>query len=511
MKRNLFIVMMTAILSWAGINEAFAYDIAVANEDSVTIYYNYSSDGTELIVTYLSNTSNYNHNAYQGDVVIPEEVTYMNRTRKVTSIGEYAFKGCYGLNSVTIPNSVTSIGNYAFSGCNGLTSITIPNSVTSIGNYAFSGCYGLTSVTIGNSVTSIGEWAFYNCNSLTSITIPNSVTSIGYNAFYGCNSLTSVTIGNSVTSIGEWAFYNCTSLTSITIPNSVTSIGNSAFRDCSSLTSITIPNSVTSINSGTFSGCNSLTSITIPNSVTSIGNGAFYCENLAEVVSLIKNPFVITGKSTSSGTFHLNTFNNATLYVPIGTKEKYKNTKGWKDFLFIEEGTGSGGGTTPEPEQCAKPTISYANGKLMFSCATEGATCQYTITDRDIKSGIGDEVELCVTYQVSVYATKAGYANSETATATLCWIDVEPTVTYGTAPTTMQSIEALPVLIQTNGQVVSITGAAEGTEIAVYDVAGRLVGSAKASVGTTDICTSLRDKDIAIVKIGSKSVKVVMK
>ena len=77
--------------------------------------------------------------------------------------------------------------------------------------------------------------------------------------------------------------------------------------------------------------------------------------------------------------------------------------------------------------------------------------------------------------------------------------------------TTMQSIEAVPVLIQTNGQVVSITGAAEGTEITIYDVSGKLVGSGKATAGTTDISTTLRDKDIAIVKIGSKSVKVVMK
>lgn len=34
-----------------------------------------------------------------------------------------------------------------------LTSITIPNSVTSIGENAFYGCYGLTEVTIGNSVS----------------------------------------------------------------------------------------------------------------------------------------------------------------------------------------------------------------------------------------------------------------------------------------------------------------------------------------------------------------------
>ena len=311
MKQICKIILFALLMSIAGA-KVFAYDFAIDNSDGITIYYNYINDGKDLEVTYNTHKE---WKAYSGVVVIPEEVTYMNRTRKVTSIGGSAFWGDSGLTSITIPNSVTSIGSSAFDNCSGLTSITIPNSVTSIGDGAFYECSGLTSITITNSVTYIGDDAFSRCSGLTSITIPNSVTSIGGSAFNCCKSLTSITIPNSVTSIGEYAFSYCTGLASITIPNSVTSIGNLAFYNCTHLTSVTIGNSV-----------------------TSIGKHAFDGADIPIVVSLVENPIEIIGKTSDERTFSQNTFNNASLYVPVGTIEKYKATEGWKDFLFIEEG-----------------------------------------------------------------------------------------------------------------------------------------------------------------------------
>ena len=241
--------------------------------------------------------------------------------------------------------------------------------------------------------------------------------------------------------------------------------------------------------------------------MTSIGSQAFDGVDIPTVISLIENPFKITGKTSAFRTFTQNTFNNATLYVPKGTIDKYKATGGWKDFLFIEEG--AGGGDTPTTQKCEKPTISYENGKLTFSSATDGAVCQYSITDTDIKAGSGNEVQLGVTYNINVYATKTGYEQSETATATLCWIDVEPK-TEGII-NEISNISANAVLIQSESGNVKVQGVDDGTPISVYSINGTQVGSATSQSGVASINTNLQPGSIAIVKIGPKSLKVVMK
>ena len=277
-----------------------------------------------------------------------ESIKEVTLGEEVTTIGDFAFSSCSGLTSITIPKRVTSIGKSAFEECSGLISIAVKDGNTNYdsrndcnaiietsSNILIRGCMNTV---IPNSVTSIGKWAFRRCSGLTAIKIPNSVSSIGDGAFESCTGLTSIEIPNSVSSIGDGAFRDCTGLTSIEIPNSVTSISDYTFYGCSGLTSVTSPNSVTSIGDDAFYICSGLTSVVIPNSVTSIGDDAFReCSGLTSVVSLIEEPFNID----YSVFYHMNInriYDNATLYVPDGTIDKYKATESWNRFVNIEEG-----------------------------------------------------------------------------------------------------------------------------------------------------------------------------
>ena len=115
MKQSKFAFLLVVLLSMVDY-KLFAYDIAVKNSDDVIIYYNYINDGKELEVTYQyfnQESSNEYYRYYHGNINIPEEVTFMGRNRKVTSIGYYAFSYC-SITSVTIPNSVTNIAANAF-------------------------------------------------------------------------------------------------------------------------------------------------------------------------------------------------------------------------------------------------------------------------------------------------------------------------------------------------------------------------------------------------------------
>lgn len=56
-----------------------------------------------------------------------------------------------------------------------------------------------------------------------------------------------------------------------------------------------------------------------------------------------------------------------------------------------------------------------------------------------------------------------------------------------------------------------LSGIDDDTMVAVYDLAGRQVGHAVGSGGTATVSTTLRDGDKAIVKVGQRTVKLIVK
>ena len=182
----------------------------------------------------------------------------------------------------------------------------------------------------------------------------------------------------------------------------VRTIGEHAFGKCPDLTSVTLPCTLTAISEQAFYGCSSLESIEIPGSVTYIGTGAFlYCPNLKKVVVHQKTPLPITSETFTDP-------KSATLYVPFGCKQAYDEADYWTDFKEIYE----------LDLQCATPTIEFDNGKVTFSCETEGVKYISTISLAGSQSYTDDAVlvtDMTPAYRVSVYAKKKDYIDSEPA------------------------------------------------------------------------------------------------
>lgn len=146
----------------------------------------------------------------------------------LTTIGEYAFRGCDKLafsaqDPLSLPN-LESLGEYAFSGCERLAYVELGGSLEVIPGHAFNYA-GLRDIQIPASVTEIGDYAFANnnFNDAGELVLPEGLETIGSHAFYrnlatGTTSgFTSITIPSTVKTIGDYAFYNHRRLETVTV------------------------------------------------------------------------------------------------------------------------------------------------------------------------------------------------------------------------------------------------------------------------------------------------------
>ena len=120
----------------------------------------------------------------------------------LTSLAGSSFANCTLLQQISVDPANTKYESPA--GCNaiiekatnrlvvGCETTHIPDGITTIGNAAFWGRWGMQRMIIPETVTTIEDAAFAWCVNLTSITLPASINAIGKEAFNYCEKLTSV-------------------------------------------------------------------------------------------------------------------------------------------------------------------------------------------------------------------------------------------------------------------------------------------------------------------------------
>ena len=300
-----------------------------------------------------------------------------------------------------------------------------------------------------------------------------------------------------VTAFGSNAFKDCDGLKSIIIPSSVTSLGNSCFEYCSGLTSITIPSSVTSLGYSCFHGCSGLTNITIPSSVTSLGIYCFgLCPKLEKAIFQGKIP---------NNTIRCYLQSTCIIYVPKAYLQDYKDALGNEyPYIYVLNDSESG---EQKPEQCAVPTISYADGKLTFASSTPNAEYHYTITDTDMASDAYSQdgiLKLSAAYNISAYATADGYKPSDKATATLYWVEAN----LQNNPTNINQTATRGIIVTSNDGIVTLSGLNNDETVRFYTVDGKQLGAAKAVNGAASQAVS---ESVVIAKMGNQTIKIAVK
>ena len=293
-----------------------AVTLQAANITVDGINYTTKSDGTATIAKYTIDKSVTPADTlfYEGDIVIPEKITYEGVEYTVVGTAANSFLDCKGLTSLSLPATCVSIGRNCFKGCTALHVSPIPMTATSVGSGVFNGCTSLEEVTIVPGWSKPVSEEFANCPNLKRFIIAEGPTPVvmkvnafgassdartalnsieymymGRNVdasayvnneqpFHNMGGLKTLVVGGVTTTIQGTTFQGCTALQTVTFEegNMMTGIGSSAFANCTSLTSIDIPAAITTIEQSTFNGCRNLRNVTMGNGVTSIGITAFY-------------------------------------------------------------------------------------------------------------------------------------------------------------------------------------------------------------------------------------------
>ena len=445
----------------------------LVNADAVEIngiYYNLITKAKQAEVKSNSNEAT-GENQYTGEIIIPDSVEYEGAYYKVTSIADGAFSRCSGLTAISFPSSITSIGEHAFYQCSGLKSVYIDDLVAwckikfannesspfASAEHLYINGEEIKDLIIPSDVTSIEDNAFNNCACLTSLVISDGVTNIGNDAFRWCTGITSVIMANSVTSIGVNSFMNCQRLESLELSNNLSYISSYAFCGCNSLTSVVIPNSVKGISLCAFMSC-ALTSVTIGEGVTEIGRNAFQSCPLKSVV------------------------------IPNSVNRiRDEAFMGCGQLVTITMGNGINSIQQSAFADCPEITDVYCHATSVPATSSNAFEGSYAEA-------------------ITLHVPEAALENYK---ATAPWSGFKEVVAI--SPSGISKLEASETSVKCEGDQLTVEGINDGQAVELYSLNGEKRGSAVGKNGAARIDTNVRPGSIVVVKMGEKSVKVIVK
>ena len=223
----------------------------------------------------------------------------------VKTTGTMPFKNATNLSKVEISGPITSIGNQTFSGCASLKSAKITNTLdapATCGNNTFDGLKGLESVTLHG--ISLGPYMFRNTNGPVDMTVvATNVGTIGNDVFYNAENTVEIYVSGALTSVNTGnTFRDCGKLKKLTLINTgdtyvfagngevnaeltdliimgKINVGSPAFQNNHKLKNIYLGDGVYEIGAQAFYKCFGLETVYLADSVTVIGDKAFDMES----------------------------------------------------------------------------------------------------------------------------------------------------------------------------------------------------------------------------------------
>lgn len=324
--------------------------------------------------TSLANPGYKSENLYLGDKLLEEVVI----TEPITQINVLCFYYIKTIKKVVLPPTVTKIGKWGFYRC-GVEEINLPEALTTSEDYAFQ-YSGLKHLEMPDNWTVMKNGTFLENLNLKSVKLPANMKTLPMNTFQKCNALESVIFNEGLELIKKGAFV-ATAQRHVELPKSLTKIENQAFLDNIYLETIKIG----------------------PN-VTQIGYLCFYVQDdtreqfswtspLRSITCEATVPPVLQMTTDKNGVEYNMAWNDevytqATLYVPKGCVDAYRQAPEWSRFTKIQEINSGIDGVEAE---CGV-SISTQGEEIIIEGAESPRVDVYDASGRKVYTGTGNRI-----------------------------------------------------------------------------------------------------------------------